>query len=187
MGRWLWRGYLHTGGHLIGRWRDTFTPENLRGYEGAFGMIRAGDVFYPPQYPTQMPDSLGVNQADALPGANGAGAPISFPSQNLTAQGYPHPTGPPAQSPPSSAGSPPGLPGQSGPTGSLLPPLSAVSPSGISAANVGGIVERTASSSRTSAGPTWRTSPPSPIIGTSRDRRDSSARMQESNVRDERG
>ncbi|EIW70963.1 hypothetical protein TREMEDRAFT_27348, partial [Tremella mesenterica DSM 1558] len=40
MGKWLWRGYLHTGGYLVGRWRDTFTPENLRGYEGAFAMVR---------------------------------------------------------------------------------------------------------------------------------------------------
>ena len=31
MGRWVWRGYLQTGGHLLGRWRDTFTPEHLRG------------------------------------------------------------------------------------------------------------------------------------------------------------
>ena len=31
MGRWLWRGYLHTGGYLVGRWRDTFTAEHLRG------------------------------------------------------------------------------------------------------------------------------------------------------------
>lgn len=31
MGRWLWRGYLHTGGYLIGRWRDTCTPEHLQG------------------------------------------------------------------------------------------------------------------------------------------------------------
>ena len=62
MGRWLWRGYIHTGGYLIGRWRDSFTPEHLRGYEGAFAMVRAGDIFYPPHFPSRMEDSLGVAQ-----------------------------------------------------------------------------------------------------------------------------
>ncbi|WWC68735.1 uncharacterized protein I206_102669 [Kwoniella pini CBS 10737] len=61
MGRWIWRGYLHTGGYMVGRWRDTFTAENLRGYEGAFGMIRAGDPLYPDHFPKRMEDSLGVN------------------------------------------------------------------------------------------------------------------------------
>jgi len=31
MSKWLWRGYLHTGGHLLGRWRDSVTDEHLRG------------------------------------------------------------------------------------------------------------------------------------------------------------
>jgi hypothetical protein len=31
MSKWLWRGYLHTGGHLLGRWRDSITDEHLRG------------------------------------------------------------------------------------------------------------------------------------------------------------
>jgi hypothetical protein len=63
MSKWLWRGYLHTGGHLLGRWRDSVTDEHLRGksyavlytteltgpgYEGAFGMVRAGDISWPP-------------------------------------------------------------------------------------------------------------------------------------------
>ncbi|WWC87780.1 uncharacterized protein L201_002672 [Kwoniella dendrophila CBS 6074] len=61
MGRWIWRGYLHTGGYMVGRWRDTFTAENLRGYEGAFGIIRAGDPLYPDHFPKRMEDSLGVN------------------------------------------------------------------------------------------------------------------------------
>ncbi|WWC97065.1 hypothetical protein V866_003942 [Kwoniella sp. B9012] len=61
MGRWIWKGYLHTGGYMVGRWRDTFTAENLRGYEGAFGMIRAGDPLYPDHFPKRMEDSLGVN------------------------------------------------------------------------------------------------------------------------------
>jgi hypothetical protein len=63
MGRWLWRGYLHPGGHLLGRWRDTFTPDNLRGYEGAFGMVRAGDPFYPEHFPVRMEDSLGMDSS----------------------------------------------------------------------------------------------------------------------------
>ncbi|KAK8861448.1 hypothetical protein IAR55_002267 [Kwoniella newhampshirensis] len=67
MGRWLWRGYLHTGGYMVGRWRDTFTPESLRGYEGAFGLIRAGDELYPDYFPKRMEDSLGVNQPAAAP------------------------------------------------------------------------------------------------------------------------
>ncbi|KAN0066027.1 hypothetical protein ACQY0O_000119 [Thecaphora frezii] len=33
-GRWLYRGYSVAGGKLVGRWRDTFTPENMSGYEG---------------------------------------------------------------------------------------------------------------------------------------------------------
>lgn len=62
--RWLWRGYILTGGYLVGRWRDTFTPETLRGYEGAFGLIRAGDIYYPEHFPKRMDDSAGVNQFD---------------------------------------------------------------------------------------------------------------------------
>lgn len=31
IGKWLYTGYLHAGGLLVGRWRDTFTPENQRG------------------------------------------------------------------------------------------------------------------------------------------------------------
>ncbi|KAL7419728.1 hypothetical protein Q5752_005644 [Cryptotrichosporon argae] len=61
MGRWLWRGYLHAGGYMIGRWRDTFTAEALRGYEGAFGMLRAGDSFYPSHFPKRMDESAGVD------------------------------------------------------------------------------------------------------------------------------
>ncbi|ORY29530.1 hypothetical protein BCR39DRAFT_170415 [Naematelia encephala] len=81
MGRWLWRGYLHTGGHLIGRWRDTFTVENLRGYEGAFGMVRAGDIFYPSHFPKRMEDSLGVDHS-GVPG-HAPGPVPAFPSQQL--------------------------------------------------------------------------------------------------------
>ncbi|OXG09832.1 hypothetical protein C367_07011 [Cryptococcus neoformans Ze90-1] len=62
--RWLWRGYILTGGYLVGRWRDTFTPETLRGYEGAFGLIRAGGIYYPEHFPKRMDDSAGVNQFD---------------------------------------------------------------------------------------------------------------------------
>lgn len=31
VGRWLYTGYIHAGGLMVGRWRDTFTPENQRG------------------------------------------------------------------------------------------------------------------------------------------------------------
>jgi hypothetical protein len=33
-GRWLYRGYVIAGNRLVGRWRDTFTPEDMSGYEG---------------------------------------------------------------------------------------------------------------------------------------------------------
>ncbi|CEH19380.1 hypothetical protein CBOM_06708 [Ceraceosorus bombacis] len=39
-GRWLYRGYAVAGGRLVGRWRDTFTPENMSGYEGCFLLSR---------------------------------------------------------------------------------------------------------------------------------------------------
>lgn len=73
MGKWLWRGYLHTGGYFIGRWRDSFTPEHLRGNEGAIGMVRAGALFYPPHFPQRMEDSLGVR----IPTPNGPSSATS--------------------------------------------------------------------------------------------------------------
>lgn len=96
MGCWLWRAYLNTGGHLIGRWRDTFTPEHLRGesetmpllivgYEGSFGMIRAGDVFYPPSYPTKMDHSLGMDSAGP---SNGQPGSVTYPSISLINRTY---------------------------------------------------------------------------------------------------
>ncbi|UZJ55030.1 hypothetical protein CBS101457_004350 [Exobasidium rhododendri] len=33
-GRWLYRGYVVAGNRMVGRWRDTFTPETMSGYEG---------------------------------------------------------------------------------------------------------------------------------------------------------
>jgi hypothetical protein len=42
-GRWLYRGYIIAGGKLVGRWRDTFTPESMSGYEGSMLMQRRGD------------------------------------------------------------------------------------------------------------------------------------------------
>lgn len=33
-GRWLYRGYVVAGNKLLGRWRDTFTPADMCGYEG---------------------------------------------------------------------------------------------------------------------------------------------------------
>ncbi|KAJ1031845.1 hypothetical protein NDA13_002231 [Ustilago tritici] len=41
-GKWLYRGYCVAGGKLVGRWRDTFTPENMYGYEGCFLFQRRG-------------------------------------------------------------------------------------------------------------------------------------------------
>ncbi|KAL8278021.1 hypothetical protein RQP46_009653 [Phenoliferia psychrophenolica] len=38
-GRWLYRGY-NVGGNLVGRWRDTHTPQDLNGYEGTFLMTK---------------------------------------------------------------------------------------------------------------------------------------------------
>lgn len=64
MGRWVWRGYIHTGGFLIGRWRDTYTPEDQTGYEGPLGFIRAGDLFYPDHFPTSMATSAGTSKLE---------------------------------------------------------------------------------------------------------------------------
>ncbi|KAK4685690.1 hypothetical protein P7C73_g4455, partial [Tremellales sp. Uapishka_1] len=72
--RYLWRGYLHSGGYLLGRWRDTFTPETMRGHEGAFGMIRAGEPMYPPHFPMSMEESLGVDLVDRRPSASSSGS-----------------------------------------------------------------------------------------------------------------
>lgn len=33
-GRWLYRGYVTAGNKMVGRWRDTFTPQDMSGYEG---------------------------------------------------------------------------------------------------------------------------------------------------------
>lgn len=35
-GRWIYRGYVLAGGSFVGRWRDSFTPGELSGYEGPF-------------------------------------------------------------------------------------------------------------------------------------------------------
>lgn len=39
-GRWLYRGYVTAGGTLVGRWRDSFTPADMSGYEGPFVLNR---------------------------------------------------------------------------------------------------------------------------------------------------
>ncbi|KAG0144924.1 hypothetical protein CROQUDRAFT_94492 [Cronartium quercuum f. sp. fusiforme G11] len=36
---WLYRGYATPDGALIGRWRDTYTPPHIPGYEGTFIMF----------------------------------------------------------------------------------------------------------------------------------------------------
>ncbi|CED85359.1 hypothetical protein [Phaffia rhodozyma] len=41
-GKWLYRGYVVAGGAMVGRWRDTFTPEAYSGYEGCFQMTKRG-------------------------------------------------------------------------------------------------------------------------------------------------
>lgn len=42
-GRWLYRGYVVNGTKLIGRWRDTFTPGDMSGYEGPFILSKRGE------------------------------------------------------------------------------------------------------------------------------------------------
>ena len=41
-GKWLYRGYLvgDVDGNLVGRWRETMTPPEQPGYEGAFFLSR---------------------------------------------------------------------------------------------------------------------------------------------------
>ena len=39
-GKWIYRGYVLSGDHFVGRWRDTFTPEQYVGYEGTFVLHR---------------------------------------------------------------------------------------------------------------------------------------------------
>ncbi|WWC87161.1 uncharacterized protein L201_002047 [Kwoniella dendrophila CBS 6074] len=39
-GKWIYRGYVLAGDIFVGRWRDTYTPENFVGYEGTFILNR---------------------------------------------------------------------------------------------------------------------------------------------------
>ncbi|ORY25359.1 hypothetical protein BCR39DRAFT_290672 [Naematelia encephala] len=39
-GKWIYRGYVLGGDTFVGRWRDTFTPEEYVGYEGTFILNR---------------------------------------------------------------------------------------------------------------------------------------------------
>lgn len=39
-GKWFYRGYALPGGVLVGRWRDTYTPEVMSGYEGSFVLTK---------------------------------------------------------------------------------------------------------------------------------------------------
>lgn len=44
------------------------------GYEGAFGMIRSGDIFWPPHFPGRMEESMGMGMQGQQPvTANGPG------------------------------------------------------------------------------------------------------------------
>lgn len=47
-GRWLYRGYVVAGGTLVGRWRDSFTPADMSGYEGPFILNQRGKENGPP-------------------------------------------------------------------------------------------------------------------------------------------
>ncbi|TXT13379.1 hypothetical protein VHUM_00746 [Vanrija humicola] len=39
-GQWIYRGYVLSDDLLVGRWRDTLTPEHFYGYEGTFVLTR---------------------------------------------------------------------------------------------------------------------------------------------------
>lgn len=67
LGQWIWRGYIHTGGYLIGRWRDTYTPESQFGYEGPLGLVRAGDMYFPSHFPKTLAASAGTTKLDFGP------------------------------------------------------------------------------------------------------------------------
>lgn len=67
LGQWIWRGYIHTGGYLLGRWRDTYTPENQFGYEGPLGLVRAGDLYFPSHFPKSLGASAGTTKLDFGP------------------------------------------------------------------------------------------------------------------------
>lgn len=42
-GRWIYRGYVVSGGNFVGRWRDCVTPEQYVGYEGTFSLSKRVD------------------------------------------------------------------------------------------------------------------------------------------------
>lgn len=44
-GRWLYRGYAcNDRDVLVGRWRDTFTPVDINGYEVRFPLLLLAEV-----------------------------------------------------------------------------------------------------------------------------------------------
>ncbi|KAF9532676.1 hypothetical protein CPB83DRAFT_880763 [Crepidotus variabilis] len=43
LGRHLFKGYIHDR-NLVGRWRDTFTPKNMIGYEGGFVVAKTDSM-----------------------------------------------------------------------------------------------------------------------------------------------
>lgn len=56
-GRWIYRGYATAGDTLIGRWRDSFTPGELSGYEGPFVLSKRDARL------------VGLESGDSRPGA----------------------------------------------------------------------------------------------------------------------
>ena len=152
-------------------------------------MIRAGDVFYPSQYPQQMSDSLGVDTSEVPPGQGGA---PTYPSQSLINRTY---TPAPATT---RNGSAPAYPDP--PAARPVEPVDESSGTSIGAngnANANG--QATSPSQRPAVRPTWVTAETtrsgngaasegsngsgSSSLGA---RRESLSRLRESNLRDER-
>lgn len=152
-------------------------------------MIRAGDVFYPSQYPQQMSDSLGVDTSEVPPGQGGA---PTYPSQSLINRTY---TPAPATS---RNGSAPAYPDP--PAARPAEPVGESSGTSTEAnGNSNGNGEASPPSHRPAVRPTWVTaettrpgngaaSGGSNGVGSSSlgARRESLSRLRESNLRDER-
>lgn len=90
-GKWLFRCYVHSNEKLLGRYRDTFTPENMRGYEGPVFLQKSS----PSPPPAQSTVQNGSNSTSPLipevPAFDGPAASKrlqdsrkSFPSESYT-------------------------------------------------------------------------------------------------------
>jgi hypothetical protein len=149
-------------------------------------MIRAGDVFYPSQYPPQMSESLGVDTSEVPPGHGGA---PTYPSQSLINRTYT-----PAPATPRN-GSAPAFPIPH------TPPPAAAAPADPSArGDANSDRDDSPPPSRPAGRPTWvtaETARPSDGLerrasnglggGSLSVRRESLSRLRESSLRDERG